>query len=39
MKLQSGRLEDRVLMKLQSGRLSGQGAYEATVWKAVRTGC
>ena len=24
-------------MKLQSGRLKGQGANEATVWKAERT--
>ena len=25
-------------MELQSGRLKGQGANEATVWKAERTG-
>ena len=30
---------DRVLMTLQSERLKGQGANEASVWKAERTGC
>ena len=30
---------DRVLMKLQSGRLKGQGADVVTVWTAERTGC
>ena len=30
---------DRVLMKLTSGRLKGQGANEVTVWKTERTGC
>ena len=28
-----------VLMKLQSGRLKGQGANGVAVWKAERTGC
>ena len=40
MKLQSGTFKKgRLLMKLQSGRLKGQAANEATVWKAERAGC
>ena len=39
MKIQSRRLKDRLLMKLQSGRLKGRAANETTVWKVERAGC
>ena len=40
MKLQSGSGKDRVLVKLQAGRLNGQAADSLDiVLKAERTGC